>query len=331
MGSPFTADLCELLGDKLSADDPVGRVVLGWEGNSVGLVDALALRLVGGLHALVLSGEAPALASMYPEGDKAGDLSDLWPAIVRTFESHTAFLLDFIKSPPQTNEVGRSAVLFAGFQTIVADTGLPLVTLELGASGGANVFWDHYAYELGGVSWGRKDAPVKLAPDWSGPVPALGDLHVASRAACDQNPFDMAVEAERLRLRSYIWPDQLERRHRLEAAIDHLVAAGFKVEAADAGAWAEEKLATLTPGHATVLYHSVFWQYLGDAVKERIRRAIDGAAAQASPEAPFAWLSMELDLEKVCALLRVRLWPSGEERVLAECDPHGKWVSWLDA
>lgn len=330
MGSPFTADLCELLGDKLSADNPVGRAVLGWEGNTEAFVDALALRLVGGLHALVLSGDAPELASMYPEGDKAGDLSNLWPAIAQTFEAHTAFLLDFIKSPPQTNEVGRSAVLFAGFQTIACETGLPLVTLELGASGGANVFWDHYAYELGGVSWGRKDAPVKLVPDWSGPVPVLGGLHVASRAACDQNPFDTAVDAERLRLRSYIWPDQLERRHRLEAAIDHLVAAGFKVEAADAGAWAEEKLAMLMPGHATVLYHSVFWQYLDDAVKEQIHRATERAAAQASPEAPFAWLSMELDLEKVRAGLNLQLWPGGEKRVLADCDPHGKWIRWLE-
>lgn len=327
MRSPFTARLCEILGENLDSSDAVGATVLGWEGDPD--ADALALRLVGGLHALVLSAKTPQLVAAYPEGPNYGDEDVLWPAIAETLNEHSAYLLDFLKSPPQTNEVGRSAVLFSGFQTVVAACGLPLITLELGASGGVNAFWNHYAYDLGGAVWGAVDAPLKLVPEWSGPVPPLGALTVARRAACDQSPVDASVEAARLRLRAYVWPDQLDRRHRLEAALDHLVADGFKVEKADAGEWAERQLAALTPGHTTVLYHSVFWQYLTDAVKDRVRRAAKGAADQASAEAPFAWLSMELNYDKGCAELSLRLWPGGEKRLLADCDPHGKWIRWL--
>ena len=175
----------------------------------------------GGLHALVLSSKAPSLAEVYPEGAHFSDEAALWPAIARAFTDHKDFLIEFMRSPPQTNEVGRSAVLFLGFQVIARETGLPLTTLELGASGGVNALWDHYAYDLGGAKWGPTDAPITLIPDWTGPVPPLSRLSVSKRAACDQNPIDPANEAARLRLRSYIWPDQLDRRHRFEAALNH--------------------------------------------------------------------------------------------------------------
>ena len=106
---------------------------------------------------------------------------------------------------------------------------------------------------------------------------------------------------------------------------------GFKVDKADAGEWAERQLAALSPGHTTVLYHSVFWQYLDEATQQRIRTAAQGAGAQASDDTPFAWLSMELQPEKQCAGLFLRLWPGGEKRLLADCDPHGKWIRWLAA
>ena len=43
------------------------------------------------------------------------------------------------------------------------ETGLPLRTFELGASAGLNLYWDRYAYQLGGAGvWGDATSPVKL-------------------------------------------------------------------------------------------------------------------------------------------------------------------------
>lgn len=328
MGSPFTAQLCGLIAHKTSAESPVGRALLGWPGDPD--ADALPMRMTGGLHSLVLSGRAPALADAYPSGTLAGDADALWAAVEDAFHTQADFLLDFIDSPPQTNEVGRSGVLLGGFHTIAAETGLPLSILEIGASAGLNLFWDHYRYELGEGEWGPSDAPLSIAPDWSGALPPLGDISVVARAGCDQNPIDASDADARLHLRSYIWADQFERRARIEAALDHVAAMGLKLEKADAGDWASERLATLTPGVATVLYHSVFWQYLTDETKAHVRTAIDGAAAQATLDAPFAWLRMEAHESGDFAGLYLKSWPLAERtRLLAEVDFHGRWIRWL--
>ncbi len=337
MGSPFTARLCALIAHRTSDESPVGRALLAWPGNP--LADALPMRLTGGLHFLVLSGRAPTLAEVYPGGALAQtvDVEDgaLWREVEDAFHDHADFLLDFLKSPPQTNEVGRSSVLMGGFHIIASETGLPLSILEIGASAGLNLFWDHYRYKLGEAEWGPADAPLTLTPEWSGSLPPLGALSVVARAGCDQNPIDASDEDARLHLLSYAWADQVERRARLEAALDHVVEEGLKLDRADAGDWASARLASLTPGVATVLYHSIFWQYLTPEVKARIRTAIDAAAAQATQEAPFAWLRMEIHESLEFAGLYLKAWPNTDSsnnpqtRLLAEVDFHGRWVRWL--
>src|SRR5919106_3163212 len=79
LGSPFTARVLELAAEQLGGAGQVGRTVLDWPGDPT--ADALALRLAGGLHALVLSGAAPESAAVYPRGARAGDPAALWPAI----------------------------------------------------------------------------------------------------------------------------------------------------------------------------------------------------------------------------------------------------------
>ena len=168
LGSPFTAALIEilleLLLDHLERGSPIGRALLDWPGDP--REDALALRLAGGLHALVLSARAPALATAYPGGAAAGDPVPLRAAVLSALETHADFLLGFLERPPQTNEVARAAMLLPGFLTIAADAGLPLALLELGASAGLNLHWDAYHYRLGEAAWGPEDSPVRLAPEW---------------------------------------------------------------------------------------------------------------------------------------------------------------------
>ncbi|MEQ8700803.1 MAG: DUF2332 family protein, partial [Bauldia litoralis] len=187
MGSPFMADLLVYLSEALDPKTAVGAAVLAWPGDEK--ADALALRLAGGLHALVLSGRDPALAAAYPGGGASGP-EMLDEAVSGALDRHADFLVDCLKSPPQTNEVGRSAILLGGFLTVAAETGLPLSILEIGASGGLNLHWDAWRYRLappGGSAgdWGADDAPLTLAPDWQGELPPLVPGTVAARAACD--------------------------------------------------------------------------------------------------------------------------------------------------
>jgi hypothetical protein len=56
-----------------------------------------------------------------------------------------------------------------------------------------------------------------------------------------------------------------------------------------------------------------------------LRRA---AAARASAQAPFAWLSHEDEAGHGRVTIRLRLWPGGQSRALAEGHPHGRLVRW---
>ena len=327
LGSPFTATLLELAADRLDEATSFGRAVLGWPGNPG--ADGLALRFAGSLHGLVLSGAAPALARTYPGGRSEIDPAVLWAEVALALRVHAAVLLSGLQSPPQTNEVARSAVLLGGFSAIAAKTGRPLALLELGASAGLNLHWDAYGYTLAGATWGPAAAPFRLEPDWRGVVPALGPVEVRSRRGCDRHPIDPGDARDRLRLRAYIWPDQEARLARLDAALDHAARQDVRVERADAADWVAARLAERPAGATTVLYHSIVWPYLPSATRQRIEAALELAAA--ADETPLAWLRMEPSADKSQAELLLTSWPGRISQRLAHADYHGRWVHWLDS
>jgi hypothetical protein len=326
LGSPFTADLCELLAERLDGSTDFGRRILDWPGDPV--ADALALRAAGALHGLVRSGRAAALALVYPPHDPPSDA--LWGALRPALSDHQGFLAAFLDSAPQTNEVKRCAALLGGCLMIAAWTGHPLNLLEIGSSAGLNLALDRYRYDLGAVAWGSSDAPVLIRSAWQGDPPPLdAPLIVASRRGCDIRPLDPALPADRERLLSYIWPDQVDRLATTAAALDDSARAGQRVEGADAADWIEARLAAQpAPGHARVVMHSIVWQYLPAAVQARIALCVDEAGRAATREAPLAWLRMEPDDAGEGAGLRLTLWPDGRDERLGRADFHGRWVRW---
>lgn len=326
LGSPFTAMLLEMAAVRLDESSEVGRAILAWPGNP--RADALALRFAGSLHALVLSGASDALTRVYPGAGARPDGEMLWSAVTQALDHHGPTMLRFLESPPQTNEVARCAALLGGFLTIASETLRPLALLEIGASAGLNLHWDGYGYDFGETSWGPADAPLRLAPEWRGPLPALGPVEIHQRRGCDQRPIDPGSAHDRLRLRAYVWADQRARLERLDAALDHTARAGTRVEQADAADWVETQLAARPAGLTTVLYHSIVWQYLPATVQQRIEAAL-ARAALTDADTPLAWLRMEPGPPQAGhAELRLTSWPGGSSRLLAEVDYHGRWVSW---
>ena len=326
LGSPFTARVLQLAADRLEDASAIGRTILGWQGDPK--ADALALRFAGSLHALVLSRASPALARVYPGGGAETEPDTLWQEVTDALDRHGPAILRFLESPPQTNEVARCAVLLGGFLTIARQTGGPLALLEIGASAGLNLHWDGYAYGLGEASWGPAAAPLRLEPEWRGPPPPFGPVAVRARRGCDRRPLDPSNPHDRLRLRSYVWADQKARLARLDAALDHAARHGTRVEQADAANWVEACLAARPAGLATVLFHSIVWQYLPRVTQQRIEAVLERAGSEAPENAPLAWLRMEPGPDGAHAELRLTIWPGGRDQLLADADYHGRWVSW---
>lgn len=334
-GSPFSAAVLDVIADDVGQGGPFARLAAPWSGADVRRItaDAAALRLLGGLHYLVLSGAAPNLAALYPPTASAADRDRLAGVIPQVANANLDFLTRFITSPPQTNEVSRSKCLAGGFLTVAAETGLPLRCLEIGSSAGLNQNWDLYRYAFDGAwNWGDPAAPVRFGAGWTGGAPqSPSGARVAERRGCDQNPIDIADPEQALRLQAYVWPDQAERLGNLRAAIDLARQAPPTIERADAAAWAQAR-ATPAWGLATVIFHSVVWQYLAPETRESLRATIAAAGASATPESPFAWLRMEPSPTHPAGMQEVRLtlWPGGDDRLLALAHPHGATVEWLD-
>ena len=326
LGSPFTARLCRLVAGRLTDNTEVGRQLLRWRGDPTSAGDALALRLAGALHALVRSGRDPALAAVYPPHGDA-DEESLWAAIDAALRNDEAFILDWLRSPPQTNEVRRSGALVAGFLTIAGLFGKPLVLSEVGASAGLNLQWDRYAYRLGAVSWGPASS-VTLSPDWEGAAPPKANLVVSGRAGCDLNPLDPSNAADRERLAAYIWADQADRLERTRNALEIAAASGLRIDRADAVEWLSERLARPQAGSVHVVYHSIAWQYFPQDLKARGEALIAEAGARATMDAPLARLQMEADDKPDGAAITLQVWPSGERHEIGRADFHGRWVKW---
>jgi len=327
LGSPLSGEILDRCAADWEAGGPVRQLMAPWAEFDLKrqFADASALRLLGALHDLALSGEEPAFAAAY----QALEIERIWPAAGAAMRRRSETLATFMGHEPQTNEVRRSAVLLGGFLQAAKETGLPLRTFELGASAGLNTSWDRFFYELGEARWGDPAAKVRLDTEWRGPPPAVdARVEVLSRAACDRRPGDLFDPVQRRRLLAYIWPDQRDRLARAKAAMEVAQANGIVVETADAAEWTRSRV-DLQRGAATIVYHSVFWQYMPGEAQDATRSAIDTLGARATAEAPFAWLRMEPDPTDLAnMLLSLTMWPGGETRELAKSHPHGAWVEW---
>lgn len=329
LGSPFMARLMRLLADLLTPEGAVGARVHAWPGDASLRGDVVPLRLAGGLHHLVRSGAAPALAAHYPPHDD--DDAALRAALESALSRHAESLLGWLDSAPQTNEVRRSAALLPGLAVAARETGRPLFLAELGASAGLNLIPDRYCLHAGKVTLGDPASPVQLRPDWRGDPPPRLAQPVAGRAGVDLSPLDLSSGDGLERLLAYLWPDQPERADLTRAAATLLCECGVRVERGDALPFLERMLRAHRPGSTLCIFHSIAFQYFPGPSQRRIAAAIEAAGATASADAPIAWLAMEADGSgQAGAALTLRLWPGDRRLRLGRADFHGRWVAFRD-
>jgi hypothetical protein len=330
LNAPYVAGLLAHIADDAETGGPAADLLAPWARLAPdAMQQALpALRLTAALNELALSGDDPDLAAHFPRPDRPIDPDAAWPAARAAMLSDPERLAAFMTHEPQTNEVARAAMLLGGFLEATRATGLPLRCFEIGASAGLNLNWDRFHYRLGDLDWGDPQSAVRLAPDWSGAPLTPAAPTILSRAACDRRPIDVSDPADVRRLLAYVWPDQFDRVARLKAAIQIAQAAGTTVEAADAVEWTRARAAP-ADGTLTVVYHSIFMQYLTPGARTALADAVAAHGARATTDAPFAWLRMEPSLPRIDGCkVRLTLWPGGEERLLGDVHPHGAWARW---
>jgi hypothetical protein len=220
LGSPLYGDLLDRAAADLLAGGPTAGVLDGHledRGPS-----ALALRMLGGAHALALSGQAPELAAFYPSAGGTADPGPTgqaaWAALRQTLAGQRDAVRAWLDGPPQTNEVGRAAALLGGLCHLVAVAALPVRLFEIGSSAGLNLRADHFYIPGDAGRFGNPASPVVLAGAWQGHAPPGAAVQVIARSGGDIDPINPTDPAGRLRLMAYVWPDQADRLQRLTAA-----------------------------------------------------------------------------------------------------------------
>jgi hypothetical protein len=256
------------------------------------------LLLLAAIHRMVLEGNLPEAARFYPSMGGQADVDALWPLFLDAVPR--AVLPLWV----QTNEIGRSNALLPGFLEVARHTGLPLRLLEIGASAGLNLRWDHFPF---------LDVPTTI--------------QIIERRGCDLNPIDPTLDDSRPAMLSFIWPDQSDRFQQFTEVIEIARRVPAPVDRFDAVDWLRIHLADPRQGVATVVFHSVVMPYLTEEGRENVRRVIEDAGSRATDDAPLAWLSMEPGADQ--ADVHLTMWPGGERRLIAQSGFHGRDVKIL--
>ncbi len=330
LGSALYAGLLEHAAADLRDGGPTAAVLDGH------LLDpgrsALALRMLGGVHALVLTGQAPDLARYYPSAGGTADPGPgaglAWPALREVLAGQRDAVRSWLARPPQTNEPGRGAALIGGLRYLTAAQRLPVRLAEVGASAGLNLRADHF--RIAGVtgSYGNPASPVVLRDAWLGRPPPEAPVTVIDRTGGDTAPIDPGTADGRLALTAYVWPDQPGRLARLRGAL--ALAAQIPADLRRESAAQTLQRLTAEPGCWTVLWHSVFRQYLDEDQAAQFASGVAALAAAATPAARVAHLSMEPRRRDEGGGFAVTLitWPGGTRRTLGTAAPHGIPVTW---
>jgi len=285
----------------------------------------LPLRLLAAVHRWVLAGELPALAAHYPTAGGGRPPEGAWPAFRDAVVARADELPALLAPPLQHNEVTRAAALAGGFLLLSQETGMPLRLLEVGASAGLLLRWDHYLQ-----SW------------WfprmfdTAPPPLRGHVQVLERRGCDLSPIDATTSWGALLLRSFVWADLAEHARILDEAIAVSRHVPAVVDRDDGADWLERH-AHPVPGVVTVVFHSLMRASGPPESLDRMAGTLLARAATATADAPLAYLRFEApdgaqpagDRARRLVEVRLTTWPGARETLLATADVNGRHVRWL--
>ena len=281
------------------------------------------------VHDELLRDPGDALAAYYPTlgGDgPAPGLAEAFTAFCADRADALAASLAFRRT--QTNEVARCGCLLSAFSAI-AD-GRPLALIEIGASAGLNLRWDHYAYDYGGRTAGVPSSPLTIECELVGPhVPPLDPPPVAWRAGVDLAPIDASNPADARWLRACLWPDQPARQARLAAALEIAREHPVDIRRGDALAVLPELIAEAPADALVCVFHTALLIYFAPGQIDALR-ALLGAV-----ERDVAWIGGEapgvLVKDRRVARLHFALaaGPPGALVQRGRMGHHGGWLEWF--
>ena len=224
----------------------------------------------------------------------------------------------------QTNEVGRLAAILPALMVEADRLGEPVHLVEVGAAAGLNLCLDRYAYDFGGVRFGTSDLVLETKTEGVVRLPTRAP-HIQRRVGIDLHPVDMDSPDDLRWLESLIWPEQIDRRKRLRAAIRIRRTVQVDMVAADASSAIGAVLDGLPTSGPAIVLHAFTLNQFDEAARQRFEVALGRAASSRS----ITRIGFEY-WDKDSAWPQVRVGVKNKDlRLILEAHPHGEWVRGL--
>lgn len=287
--------------------------------------------LLAAVQYLLFSDRENPLAEWYQSlgGDRtAGDLEGQFAAFVKEHREPISQLIG--SRLVQTNEVARCTFLLPAYNLINKTTGLPIALIEVGTSAGLTQNVDRYGYRYDSAAGSVELAPdstVHLTSSIGDQVPALATMipEIVWRRGCDLNAVDITDIDQARWLQALVWPDQLARHERLDAAIKLAQFHPPTVVGGDVFDVLPELVSAAPLDAALVVQHSWVLNQFSAAERLQFYTMLDDMAAE-RPVYRVGAEGLEEDRGTVLDLTTHGLnrWTTE----LADVHHHGSWIKW---
>ena len=259
--------------------------------------------------------------------------ADHWSAFRTTLEAHREWISDFIfQYSAQTNEPQRCFALLPIFLKVAQVCGKPLDLLELGTSGGLNLFWDRHRYRYREGTWGERTGQLELSGNEAIGASVPGNLlqervEVRRRRGIDLNPVDVGSDDGVHFLESFLLGDPV-RTDRLHKAAAVVRQQPPELIRGDYLELLPNVLADHNDGAMTVVFQTISTIYLPLDSRQRLNELVENAGRSM----PLAWISTPTPEEhgerRGDYPLELTVWPSGEKRTIARMSNSGDYLAW---
>ena len=288
------------------------------------------------VHFLLLNGAAHPVAAFYPDihPEPYPPETDMYPLFRDFCLQHQDEIEALITTyHVQTNEVRRCACLLPAFGIAAKQAqGLPLTLVELGASAGINLLWDHYGYDYGdGIFYGNGTSPVQLTCTVRGdrwpPLPETFP-QIVSRIGIDLNPIDVWEQSSLNWLKSFIWPEHTARFDLLHHAIEIARNNPPELRKGDILKILPDVIEALPLESYPCLFHT----FVSNQMSPEERNGLTNIIADHGSNRNLCSISIDLSEKYKYPRLELMSYINGakDRRHLANCSGHSRWLEWLE-